>query len=146
VRPGLLKEVQFPDELSNRFQKNVKDAVETLAADHDVLSVPVTALSASSAIMAGKSVVVYSGNPGATLTLPLASAQGKNTGAVVLVVNASGGEITVRASAKNTINGAPALALAALSMVVLLSDGATKWFASSSLTEDRVKIIASYHP
>jgi hypothetical protein len=147
VRVGLLKTVQFPDELSNRFQANVRDAVQQLAEDHDLLSVPVAALSASGAIQAGKSVVVYAGNTLATLTLPLASAQGKSTAAILLVANASTGPITIRTAGTDTISGAKNVTLAALALLVLASDGVSQWFApAAGVTEARVKILASYHP
>lgn len=147
MRKGLLKTVQFPDELANRFQANVNDALEQLATDHDVVSAPVLAMAATGAIGAGKSVVVYSGNPGAVLTLPLASAQGNNTGAVVLLANASGGSITLRAAGNDTISGAKSVSLASLALLVLASDGVSKWFAPpAGVTEARVKIVASYHP
>lgn len=129
MRVGLLKTVQFPDELPNRFQANVKDAIEQLASDHDLLTVPVTSLSASGAIQAGKSVVAYVGNTGAVLTLPLAAAQGRSTSAILLIENASTGPITIRTAGTDTIFGKKTATLAALSMLVLASDGVSQWFA-----------------
>ena len=129
MRSGLLKTQQLPTELLNRFQANVKAAVETLAADHDLLSVPVTALAVTGAVAAGKSVVFYAGAPGAVLTLPLASAQGASVAAIVLVGNASTGAVTLQASGTDTINGGKSLAQAAGTVLLLTSDGVSQWMA-----------------
>jgi hypothetical protein len=144
VRVGLLKTVQFPDELSNRFQINVKDAIDKLAADHDLLSVPVTSLSATGPIAAGKSVVVYRGNPGAVLSLPPASAQGPSTSAIVLVGNASNSAVTLRATVKDTINGKASISQAAGTVTLLVNDGVSKWWAVIGLVDgDKGDVIVS---
>lgn len=140
MRAGLLRTVQLPDELANRFQDNVKKAIETLAADHDLLSVPVTSLAATGVVGAGKSVVFYSGTPGAVLSLPLAAAQGANVAAIVIVGNASSGAITLQAAGTDTINGAKSLSAAGGSVLVLTSDGATKWLALTGATATSTSI------
>lgn len=127
MRVGLLKPVQFPDELSNRFQSNVRDAVETLAADHDVVSAPVLSLSVTGVIPPGKTVVVFTGRTGQTLTLPQAKAQGTNTAAVIWVMNTSPNALTLVPTLGDSIGGALSLSVPAGTAVMLVSDGVSKW-------------------
>jgi hypothetical protein len=127
MRVGLLKPVQFPDELSNRFQSNVKDAVETLAADHDVVSAPVTALSVTTVIPAGRTIVVFTGLTGQKLTLPQAKAQGTSTAAVIWVLNTSANAVTLIPVLGDTIGGALSLSVGAGSAAMVVSDGVSKW-------------------
>lgn len=132
MRLNLLKTVQFADDLQNRFQTNLKEAINTLAADHDLLSVPATVLTVTGAIQPGKSVVVFGGNTGQKLTLPLSKAQGANVSALVVFANTSGNTVTLVPAGTDTLNGAKTLAVAAGTVVVLVSDGATKWLALSA--------------
>jgi hypothetical protein len=129
VRTGLLKTIQFPGDLENRFQSNVRDAVEALAADHDLLTVPIAKLAVGGAIAAGKSVVFYGGKPGAILTLPAASAQGPSVAAIVLVGNASTGSVSLQATGLDTVNGGKSMSQAAGTVLLLTSDGISKWLA-----------------
>ena len=123
MRRGLLKTVQLPDERTNRFQANVRDALEVLSADDDTLQAPITSMAVAGQIAAGKSVVWYTGAPGATLTLPPANALGANVAALLAIVNASSGAITIRPSGADTVNGGASLSLAAGGVLLLVSDG-----------------------
>lgn len=129
MRAGLLKTVQFKDDLSNRFQQNVKAALETLSSDDDILRLPATFLVATAPIPPGKSVVVYQGKSGATLTLSLASAQGPSVAAVVMFANESTGAVTLQASGSDKVNGATTLSVASGALVTLVADGVTSWLA-----------------
>lgn len=130
ARKGLFKEIPSPDdELLQRLQKNIKDVVETLTADDDILRVPVTVMVVTGAIPAGKSVVVFTGAANQKLTLPLANSQGAAVSSVSLVVNTSGNALTVIPAASNTINGILSLTVAPGVAVLLTSDGQTKWIA-----------------
>lgn len=124
---GLLKTVQFPDELSNRFQGNVRDVVETLAAAHDVVSAPVLSMSATGVIPAGKAVVVFTGRTGQTLTLPQAKAQGTSTAAVIWVMNTSPNALTLVPALGDTVGGALSLSMGSGTAAMLVSDGVSKW-------------------
>jgi len=133
VRTGLFKKLPaIGDADVDRMQANIAAAVDQLAADHDLLSVPATTLTASGAIAPGKSLVVYAGTPGATLTLPLAASQGQNIGAVILIANRSSGAITVRPSGTDTIGGAKSVSLAAAGAIILSSDGIAEWFSAGA--------------
>jgi hypothetical protein len=133
VRRNLLKTVQrFADPAVSQLQQNVKDAVETLASDHDIISVPVQALAASGAALAGRSLVLYQGAPGATVTLPAAASQGTNTGDVVIVLNRSTGAIAVAAAPTDTIGGLLSVTLVAAAALILASDGVHEWFVPAS--------------
>lgn len=134
VRTGLFNQIPTGDSDNDRLQANIRTAVDQLAADHDLLSVPVTALSATGAIAPGKSVVVYAGAPGAVLTLPLATGQGQNVAALILIANRSTGAVTVRCAGADLIAGAATAALPANGMLVLASDGISRWFTTVAAT------------
>jgi hypothetical protein len=144
VRAGLYKEVPSPaDELLSRVQKNLKDAIEVLAADHDVLSAPVTSLVVTGQIPAGKSVVVFRGNAGQTLTLPRAQVQGQNVAALIFLLNTSANAVTVKPTAGDTLNGALTMSLPAGGVVSLSSDGVNKWLAPSTVVPTSGQVAVS---
>lgn len=124
MRVGLFREIPSPDDQRlQRIQKNIIQAVETLTADHDVLSVPVVTLVVTGQIPAGKSVVVFRGNTGQTLTLPQAKSQGDNVASLMVILNSSANAVTIVPSAGDTLNGATSLVLAAGGVLQLTSDG-----------------------
>lgn len=127
ARRGLLKTLQPKDQDVARLQANVKDAIDVVTADHDVLSSSVTSLISSANIPPGASVVSYSGGPNQTLTLPPANALGPNVGMLVALLNTASVAVTVVPSAGNTLNGGTSLAVAAGVLCLLASDGSTKW-------------------
>lgn len=129
MRSGLLKTVQFTDELENRFQANVKAALETLSADDDMVNAPITSYLVTGQIAPGKSLVMFRGNVGQTLSLPPAKAQGDNVGAVVFLGNPTGNAVTVIPTAGDALNGLLTLSVAAGALLVLVSDGVSKWLA-----------------
>lgn len=129
ARKGLSRRIQSTDPVLSRALDGVRDVVELLAADHDVISSSVTALVASAPIPPGASLVVYSGGPGQTLTLPPANALGVSTGAAVLVLNVASVAVTVVPSRGDTLNGLTSLSLAAGAPCLLSSDGVSKWLA-----------------
>lgn len=149
MRTGLFKSFTTGDRDQDRLTAAVEIAVDQLAADHDLLSVPVTALSVSGQIAPGKSVVIYRGLPGAILSLPSASAQGQNTSAIILVGNVSPGAVTVQTTGIDLIGGVRTLSLGTGVCAVLVSDGISTWFSSgtgSGASLENIKAIASLHP
>jgi hypothetical protein len=71
--------------------------------------------------------VSHSGGAGKTLTLPPAASQGSNVGAVLFLLNTSPNAVTIARGSADTVAGAASVALAAGALMVLASDGATKW-------------------
>lgn len=140
MRTGLFSQLPTGNSDNDRLQANIRAAVDQLAADHDLLSVPVTALSATGAIAPGKSVVVYSGAPGAILTLPLATGQGQNVAALVLIANRSTGAVTLRCAGSDLIAGLPTTVLPANALMVLACDGISRWFAVASATASATSV------
>lgn len=124
ARRGISRKIATPDQ-------NLRDALEQLAADHDVFSSTVVALIGAASIPPGASMVSYAGAPGVTLTLPPANALGASTGAVVLLLNRSSGSITVVPSRGDTLNGTTSLSLAATKLALLGSDGNNGWLANT---------------
>jgi hypothetical protein len=128
IGAGLFKKVPSPDDqLLQRIQDNVADAFDALAAAVGVLAIPVLALTASAPIAPGRALVVFKGNTGQTLTLPLATAQGQSVGAVVILVNVSGNTVTVRPAGADTLDGGLSITVTAGTFVVLVADGVGKW-------------------
>lgn len=148
MKSGLFKKFQTGDSNQDRLQANIRDAVDVLAADHDVISAPVNSLVVTAAMAAGKAINWYRGTPGATLTLPLANALGANVAAVVIVGNASSGAISVIAAQPNTLTVGASVSVAAGALVMLVSDGISKWAtpASGGISAEAVKMISSLHP
>lgn len=136
ARQGLLKILKVADPVLDRVQANTKDAVEVLAADHDVLSAPVLSMTVSGAISPGRSVVVFRGNAGATLTLPLANAQGQNTSALVVLANASMSSVTVRPAGSDTLVDGAGVVLAPGQAIFLVSDGSSKWLTAGDADQE----------
>lgn len=134
MRTGLFSAIPTGNSDNDRLQANIRAAIDQLAADHDLLSVPVTAISATGAIAPGKSVVVYSGAPGAILTLPLATGQGQNVAALVLIANRSTGAIALRCAGADLISGAATATLPANGLLVLACDGISRWFTTVAAT------------
>lgn len=132
MRSGLYKRIPTGDDVQDRIQANIRDAVDTLAADHDVISAPINSLVVTAAIASGKAINWYRGTPGATLTLPLANALGANVAAVVIVANASSGAISVIAAQPNALTVGMSISVAAGAHVELVSDGISKWAIQSS--------------
>jgi hypothetical protein len=132
ARVGLYKEVPSPaDDVLQRIQKNIIDAVNTLTKDDDILRVPVVTMVATGNIQAGKSVVVFTGSANQTLTLPQSKAQGASVSAVLVVLNTSAVATTIIPTGGDTVNGLLTLSLAAGVAVYLTSDGVNKWLAIS---------------
>lgn len=129
MRTGLFKAISTGDLDRDRIQAAIRSAIDQLAADHDLLSVPVTSFSVSGQISPGKSVVVYRGTPGAVLMLPSAAAQGQNTSAIILVGNESSGAITIRTAGSDKFGTALTFTIGANAFAVLVSDGIANWFA-----------------
>lgn len=129
ARKGLLKRFQPRDrELAQAYQ-NVNDAVETLAADHDVIAAPATTLIASGPIPAGPSFVSYTGGPSQTLTLPPANAQGASTCAVIVFLNLASVAVSLVPSRGDSLNGTTSLSAGAGVLKILASDGVSKWLS-----------------
>ena len=129
ARRGLLKTVQFTDDLSNRFQGHVKDALETLAADHDLVTAPVLSMQVSGPIATGTTFVAFLGPAGQTLTLPPASAAGTSQGVVLWLQNTSLSPVTVAAPAASTIDGGRTVVVPAGSFAAFIGDGVNKWLS-----------------
>jgi hypothetical protein len=110
----------------------VRDAIEVLAADHDVISSVVKVLVATGPVPAGASVVAYSGGPSRTLTLPPANALGTSTSSVVILLNLATVSVTVVPSRGDTINGLTSLSVSAGAMAILASDGVNRWLVPVS--------------
>lgn len=127
ARKGLSRRIQSTDPVLSRALDGVRDVVELLAADHDVISSSVTALVASAPIPPGASLVVYSGGPGQTLTLPPANALGVNTGAGVIFMNTATVPVTVVPSRGDTVNGGASLSVPAGQQRLISSDGISRW-------------------
>lgn len=127
MRPGLLKTFRLDDDLLQRLYANVNDAVNVLAADHDVIYAPVNSLALTAALQSGKTINWYRGTPDAVLTLPLANALGTNVAAVVIVANASSGAISIKAPQPHTLTVGTSVSLAAGGCAILVSDGISKW-------------------
>lgn len=130
ISSGLFKTVPAPDdERLARIQQNITEAFDAVAQALGTITVAILGLTASAAIPAGRSVVVFKGNTGQTVVLPAAKAQGDNVSAILVLVNTSGNNLTVRASAADTLDGAASIVLAAGAFRVLVSDGAKKWLS-----------------
>lgn len=127
ARRGLLKTGQPRNPEVAALQAAVRDAVDQLALDHDVVSAPVVTLVATANIPPGASIVAYVGGPNATLTLPPANALGANVGAVVFLLNTASVAVTVVPSRGDSVNGTTSLSVAAGVLCVLASDGSNKW-------------------
>lgn len=124
ARKGLSRKIQTQDQ-------NLRDAIEQLATDHDVVSATVTTLLATGNIPPGASIVVYAGGPNQTLALPGANALGPSTGAVVLLLNVSTVAVTVVPSRGDTLNGGTSISVAANVLCLLASDGVSKWLRNT---------------
>lgn len=140
ARKGLLKTVQFPDDLSNRFQGNVKDALEILAADHDVVSAPVLSLQVTGPIAPGTTFAAFRGPAGQTLTLPPASAPGTSTGVALWVENTSAAPVTVAAPPASTVDGGRTVVVPAGKVVAFTSDGVSKWLSGGIIAAGSVTL------
>lgn len=132
MRRGLLKTGQPRDREVAELQASVRDAVEQLAADHDVISSPVKVLVASGAILPGASLVVYAGGPSQTISLPPANGLGTSTGAVIAFLNTASVAVTLIPSRGDTLNGTTSLAISAGGLAILASDGVNKWLSPVS--------------
>jgi hypothetical protein len=145
ARSGLYKEVPTPqDDVLQRIQKGLIDALNTLTNDDDILRVPVVTMVVTGNIQAGKSVVVFTGAPAQVLTLPQAKSQGGVVSSIVIVANPSPNALTVNPTSGDTINGAPVgYAIAADNVAYFTSDGVNEWLAmggGSGVTIDQVKM------
>ena len=129
ARRGLLRTVQLPDDLSNRFQANVRDAIETLAADHDIVTAPVLSLQASGPIAPGTTFVAFRGPAGQTLTLPPASAPGTSQAVILWLQNTSAAPVTVAAPAASTVERGGKGVVPAGSFAAFVGDGVNKWLS-----------------
>jgi hypothetical protein len=130
VRTDLFDAVPSPDDQRlQRIQDNLRTAINQLAANQDILSVPVTPLSTTGVLPAGKSIAVYAGKPGASIQLPLANSQGVNVAAVLFLLNTSSGTIAVIPAGTNTINGLKTINVLTGTFLLLVSDGSTRWLA-----------------
>lgn len=132
ARKGVYSRVQVPDNSDlSRIQDAIAKAIETLANDDDDVMSPVTAVSVTSQLQNGSTVVVFKGNASQVVTLSLANSQGAGIGQVAIFENTGMSAVTINAAGGNTINGATSLVVAAGIVVFLASDGATKWLAIS---------------
>lgn len=130
MRKGLLRQVKQADAAAEQFQLNVAAAIDTLAADHDVMSAPTATYVATGAVKAGQTVVVFGGAAGQTLTLPQAKGQGNNVGTVVLMLNTSVSAVILAATVGDTVNGAKSISVGAGAAKTLVSDGISKWLVA----------------
>lgn len=125
ARKGLSRRIQTQD-------AGLRDALELLALDHDVISSSALVLVKSAAILPGTSIAVYTGGPNQTLTLPPANALGTGTSAVILLLNTASVAVTVVPSRGDTINGTTSLSVAAGGVAILSTDSVNKWLAPVS--------------
>lgn len=123
ARPGLLKTFHVRDPDIDRLQSNLRDAVDTLTSDDDVFRSPAFYMVKTGPIPPGRSVVVFTGPSGQSLTLPLASSQGQNVSAQIVIANTSANAVTILSSGKDTVNGGTSVSLAAGSVATFVSDG-----------------------
>jgi len=130
MRKGLLKQFRAQDQELARAYDNIGEAVDKLAADHDVMSSPVTRLVASGAIPPGVSIVVFAGGPGCTLTMPAAAAQGAAIGMVIYFINRATVSVTLVPVNGEVLDGSTSLVLMAGTTAVLVSDGLSAWGAA----------------
>ncbi len=127
ARKGLLKSFRAPNQDLARLYDNVRDAVDVLASDHDVISSPAANLLVSGPIPAGASAVNFTGGASQTLTLPPANTLGNNVAAVVFFLNTSPNTVTLIPSRGDSVNGSTSLSVATNVLAVLVSDGVSKW-------------------
>jgi len=120
ARKGLSSKLPAADQ-------QLRDVIETLAADHDVMSSTVTTLIGSANVPPGASIVAYVGGASQTLTLPPANALGANVGSVVFLLNLSSGNVTVIPSRGDLVNATTSLVVATNVVAILVSDGVSKW-------------------
>jgi hypothetical protein len=94
-------------------------------------SEPAVQLATGSAVMTGASVVLdYRGSGGHIAVLPPADAAGLGKSRPVYVMNNGPGILTVAAAARNLVNGAKSVSVAAGTVIVVASDGESQWRAS----------------
>lgn len=120
ARKGVSQRVQTPD-------PGLKDALELLAQDHDVISSPAVTLINTGNIPPGASVVVFNGGGSKTLTLPPARALGPGIAAIIFLLNTSTNAVTLVPSLGDSVNGTTLLIVGSNVLVVLGSDGVNKW-------------------
>ena len=94
-RKDLLRVSQQPDVNVAQLQANLRDALEVLSADDDVLRAPALALTATGGVPPGTSVVVFNGRTAQSIGLPAANSQGAGVSALVLILNVSTSAVTV---------------------------------------------------
>lgn len=127
ARRGLFQPDQVADRVTQTNFARVKDAVEKLAADHDVVSSPVANIVTSGNIPPGAFAVAFTGGPSQTLSLPPANVLGANVAAVVLFLNTSPNAVTLVPSRGDSLNGSTSLSVASNVLAFLASDGVSKW-------------------
>lgn len=132
ARKGLYKKIQPPPgavtaDLVSRVQDNIRDAVETLASDHDVWTSPAINIVATGTIPPDAAIVAYRGGASQTLTLPPANAQGLSAGAQLVVMNLATVAVTLAPTKGDTINGSTSFSAPTNTATVLTSDGASAW-------------------
>ena len=130
ARTGLGQKIQASDSPA-RLVDNLRDVIETLARDHDVVSAPAATLIASGIIPPGAAAVVFTGGPTQTLTLPPANALGASVVAVIFFLNTSPNAVTLVPSRGDSVNGGTSLSVAAGALVVLACDGVNKWLRNA---------------
>lgn len=140
AKKGRYREIHLPDQLLQQVQKNISLAVDELDARTDVLSSPTVFLSASGAIPGDASLVFWGGGAGKTLSLPSSAAQGRATGAFLVVANPSTVSVGVKPQSPDTLNGSATapFTVAATGMACFTSDGAGHWAALGGLSPNSV--------
>ena len=131
MRRGLFQPDQVADRVTQTNFTRVRDAIETLAADHDIVSGPASNLVASGNIPPGASFLVFSGGATQTITLPPANALGANVCAALLLLNTSPNTVTVIPSRGDSVNATTSLSVATNVLVLLASDGVSKWLRNA---------------
>lgn len=127
MRKGLLSTDQVADPTIQRNFARVREAVEKLAVDHDVVSGSIANLIATGNIPPGVSFVVFNGGASQTLTLPPANALGQSVGLVLVFLNTSPNNVTLIPSRGDSVNGTTSLTVATNVLAILACDGVSKW-------------------
>lgn len=75
-----------------------------------------------------ETLIEYTGGAG-TIFLPLANSIPGKRSRAIYILNTGTGNLTVTASGTDLVNGAASVVLAATSMLILQSNGVTKWIS-----------------
>lgn len=123
------KPPQTGDKLLDRSFQELSDKFQGVDALLSSVAVPLVSVTARSLTITSESFVDYRGPGGHEIQLPPASSRGTGRGSVVYVQNNGTGEVQLKSSGRDTINGFAAVTIAVGTMALASGNGTATWLA-----------------